>query len=456
MDEYIEEDSLAHVIDAFVDSLDLEALGFKVFPANTGRPGYHPSTMLKLYIYGYLNRIQSTRRLEIESKRNLELMWLLGRLTPDFKTIADFRKDHGNGIQKTCREFVVTCRKLKLLSSFVAIDGSKFKAVNNGNKNFSKNRVEVQLEFLDKSIQKYLLRLQNSERYDIQPLPDSKKVKLEERIRLLQVEVTKLKEIKKQIKTTGNKQISLVDPDARSMKSKMSGFVGYNVQSSVDTQSHIIVEHVVTNDPSDRSALASTAKKTKEILNVHSLDVVADRGYYNGTEIKECEDNNIKTIVPKTLTSNNRSKGLFDKSAFNWDDLKEAYICPAGELLTYRTSMLDRGKKVKRYWSTKCQQCKLRGKCTTGKERRVSRLEHEEVLDEVEKRLVENPTVMTLRKSTVEHPFGTIKCWMGDTHFKMKRMHHVSTEMSLHVLAYNIKRAIKLLGAKSLIQALAA
>lgn len=455
IDDYVEEDNLVRVIDEFVDSLDLFNLEFKTIPAETGRPGYHPATLLKLYIYGYLNRIQSTRRLETEAKRNLEVMWLIERLAPDFKTIADFRKDYGKSIQNVCREFVLICRKLKLLSHMVAIDGSKFKAVNNADKYYSVRQSSAHIDQLDKSIQQYLDRLKNSEKYESKPLSSQQKTRMKERIKILRKEIAKTKSIHQQLKANGTTQISLTDPDARSMKSKNRGFVGYNVQSVVDCKSHIIINHEVTNDAFDKNALASNLLETKRILKAKSLKATADRGFYNGVEIKSCEDNNIKTYIPKTQTSNNRSKGQFDKSDFKWSARRQGYICPAGDLLTYRTTMMDNGRRIFRYWSSNCGDCKLKEKCTSGKERRVSRWEHEDVLDKVEKRLVQNPMMMKLRKSTVEHPFGTIKSWMGNTHFQMKRFHNVSTEMSLHVLAYNMKRVVNLIGMKKLMQAMA-
>jgi transposase len=455
LDDFVTDDNPVRVIDAFVDSLNLSNLSFKTKPAATGRPGYHPATMLKLYIYGYLNRIQSTRRLETESNRNIELMWLLERLNPDFKTIADFRKDNGKAIQKVCREFVIICRKLNLLSDFVAIDGSKFKAVNNGTKNFTKNRIDAKLKNLDKDIQHYLLDLQNSERHEHDSLSRAKKENLKNTIEKLKHEVKYFQSMAEKLEDHSENQISLTDPDSRSMKSTRQGFVGYNVHTAVDTASHIIVAHEVTNSGSDRKALASTAKLAKKELQVESLKAVADRGYFNGTDILDCENANIETYIPKVMTSNNRSKGLFDKADFIWDGASNKYICPAGERLIYRTTMQDRDKTVLRYWSSNCGNCSLKANCTTGKERRVSRWEHEDVLDKAEKRLHENPSMMGIRKSTVEHPFGTIKDWMGHTHFKMKRMKNVSTEMSLHVLAYNIKRVMTLIGPRQLIEALA-
>lgn len=455
IDDYITEDNSIRVIDAFVDSLDLFRLGFKTEPAQTGRPGYHPDTMLKLFIYGYLNRLQSSRRLEQEAHRNLELMWLLERLSPDFKTIADFRKDNGKSIQQVCRKFVLICRKLDLLSNLIAIDGSKFKAVNNRDKSYTENTIKTDLKKLDDSIQKYLLEMGRLDAHHTDSKSQISKERLAVKIQKLKNSTEHLKCLDQQIKASPHKQISKTDPDSRAMKAKDKGFVGYNVQSAVDTKSHIIVTHEVTNIGVDRNALANIAKKAKQTIKCPALSVVADRGYYTGTELLACSIDKIDTYVPKPMTSNNRSKGLFDKADFTWIPETQEYQCPAGERFGRRTTMKDRGKVYHRYWSKNCQQCAMKSMCTTGKERRISRWEHEEIYEQTDERLFENPEMMAIRQSTVEHPFGTIKDWMGYTHFKMKTLKHVSTEMSLHVLAYNMKRAIKILGSKPLISALA-
>jgi transposase len=303
IDDYITEDSAVRVIDVFVDELDLSGLGFKTTPEVTGRPGYHPALMLKLFIYGYLNRVQSSRRLEQEVNRNLELIWLLGRLAPDFKTIADFRKNNGEAIRLVCREFVMLCRKLNLFSeAFVAIDGSKFRAVNNRNKNFSKAKIKARLQQIDASIERYLGEIASTDRREGKG-PEAKTERLESKIAALKEEIKTLKKLEVRMLATPDQQISQTDPDARAMATAGRGkaIVGYNVQAAVDTEHHLIVAHEVTNIGNDRSQLANMAVQAKEAIGSGELEVVADRGYFNGDEILACEEAGITPYVPKTL-----------------------------------------------------------------------------------------------------------------------------------------------------------
>ena len=458
LDDYIAENSHVRVVDVFIDEMDLKSLGFKTIPENTGRPGYHPATLLKLYIYGYLNRIQSSRRLEREAQRNVELMWLTGRLAPDFKTIADFRRDNGKAIQKVCREFVLICRKLNLFSdAFVAIDGSKFKAVNNRDRNYTRAKLKSRLKQIDESIARYLSQIASADRQD-KATSQQTSERLEGKISKLKEEINRLKAVEQEVLNTADQQISLTDPDARSMATsgRGSGMVGYNVQSAVDTKHHLIVTHEVTNVGHDRAALNLMAVKAKQTLDVGALDVVADRGYYSGTEIYHCEQAKITTYLPKIRTSSNTKKGMFTKYDFKWIAQDDEYECPAGERLIYRYTKTENGKKNRQYWSSHCPVCSIKEKCTININRRISRWEDEDVLDKVQDRLEREPERMKTRRETAEHPFGTIKSWMGYTHFQMKTLKHVSTEMSLHVLAYNLKRAMSILGTNKLIEAMQA
>ncbi len=454
IDDYVDEDSPVRVVDVFIDDLDISGLGFRTEPNATGRPGYHPKMMLKLYVYGYLNRVQSSRRLEREAQRNVELMWLTGRLAPDFKTIADFRKDNGEAIRLVCREFVMLCRKLGLLNNtLVAIDGSKFKAVNNRDKNFTRAKMKRRLAEVEASIDRYLERLTE---VDATEVDDDKGQALEDKIARLREEMARLKKCEVRMLEAPDKQLSLTDPDARSMNSRGTGTVGYNVQSAVDSRHHLIVAHNVTNVGSDRSQLARMAKHAKEALEVETLDVIADRGYYDGNEIRECERAGINASLPKPKTSSNKAKGLFDRAAFKYIENDDEYQCPAGERLIYRFTRTERGKEIRRYWSSACPQCPMKSQCTTGQYRRVSRWVHERVLERAQARLDQQPDAMRTRRAVVEHPFGTIKSWMGATHFQTKTLPRVSTEMSLHVLSYNMKRAINLLGTKKIIETIRA
>src|SRR5713101_5934344 len=455
LDEYVGEDNPVRAIDVFVDGLDLAKLGFDgVAPLATGRPAYHPATLLKIYIYGYFNRVQSSRRLERECQRNVELVWLTGHLMPDFKTIADFRKDNGEAIRKVCRAFVLLCRRLDLLGgASVAIDGSKFKAVNNRDKNFTEAKMKRRLEQIDESIARYLSQLDTADRQG-PTVPEAKTTRLKEKIAKLREEIERLNALNAQMMASEDKQISLSDPDARSMATsgKGSGIVGYNVQSAVDTTHHLIVAHDVTNVGTDRSQLSNMAEQARTEIGAETIEVVADRGYYAGEEILACETVGITVYLPKPMTSGAKAEGRFGKQDFVYVAEDDVYLCPAGERLTYRYTNEEDGKTLRRYWTTACQTCALKSKCTTGRERRISRWEHEAVLETVQERLDRNPNKMRVRRQTVEHPFGTIKSWMGSTHFQMKTLKHVGTEMALHVLAYNMKRVMRILGVGGLIE----
>jgi len=458
LDDYIAEDSAVRVIDVFIDGLDISGLGFKGEANVIGRPAYHPRTMLKIYVYGYLNRVQSSRRLEREAQRNVELMWLTGRLAPDFKTIADFRKDNGEAIRLVCREFVMLCRKLNLFAdAFVAIDGSKFKAVNNRDRNFTKAKLKRRLAQIDESIERYLGQIASADRQEPTNVGD-KTQRLEDKIAALKKEMKRLKKLGVRMLEAPDQQISLTDPDARSMATsgRGTGMVGYNVQTAVDVKHHLIVAHEVTNEGHDRHQLHNMAKQAKTAIGTNELDVVADRGYFKGEEILACEADDITTYLPKPQTSGSLSQGFFGKRDFIYRPEDDEYECPAGERLTRRTQTHPNGLTVYRYWRSNCGSCALKSQCTTGSERRVSRWEHEEVLEAVERRLDREPERMRSRRCTSEHPFGTLKAWMGHTHFLTKTLPKVSTEMSLNVLAYNLKRVMSILGVKPLIAAMQA
>jgi transposase len=457
LDDYVGEDNPVRIVDAFVEALDLRSLGFAgTEPALTGRPSYHPAVLLKLYIYGYLNRIQSSRRLEREAQRNVELMWLTGRLTPDFKTIADFRHDNGTGIRNVCQRFIVLCRQLKLFTqAIVAIDGSKFKAVNSRDRNFTVGKVDKRQEQIEHSIQRYLDALETADR--TQPAEvEAKTERLQEKIQKLREQMQQLDEVKRQLKDVPDGQISLTDADARSMATHAqgSGLVGYNVQTAVDAKHHLIVAHKVTNIGNDRAQLHTMAQAAKEATGKKKLKALADRGYFNGLQIKACEDDNIAAFVPKPMTSNAKAEGRFDKTDFVYIAKQDTYRCPAGEQAIYRFSGIEKGLNVHVYWPSACRQCALKSQCTTSSFRRIRRWEHEDVLERMQQRLDRQPDAMTLRRCTVEHVFGTLKHWMGWTHFLTRTIEHVGTEMSLHVLAYNMKRVINILGMEKMMKAM--
>jgi len=457
LDDYVEAENPVRVVEVFVDGLDLGALGFVgVDPAATGRPAYRPAVLLKLYIYGYLNRIQSSRRLEREAQRNVELMWLSGRLMPDFKTIANFRKDNGLAIRKVCRQFIVLCRKLDLFTeAIVAIDGSKFKAVNNRDKNFTAAKMQQRMAQIEESIARYLAAMDTADRAEPEAA-ELKKGRLRERIAALKEQMQQLKIYEAQMLASPDQQLSLTDPDARSMKNRDGGIVGYNVQSAVDAKHHLIVAHEVITEGVDRDQLTPMAEQARAATGIDDLTVVADRGYFKGQQILECEQAGITPILPKALTSNSKADGRFDKQDFVYIAADDEYRCPAGQRAIKRFTTIEHGMTLSKYWSSACPRCPLKAHCTTSDYRRITRWEHEAVLEAMQRRLDRQPEMMRVRRQTVEHPFGTIKSWMGWTHFLTKTLARVRTEMSLHVLAYNLKRVMRILGIGELMRAMSA
>jgi hypothetical protein len=384
-------------------------------------------------------------------------MWLTGRLAPDHKTIADFRKDNGRAIRQVCARFVALCRAMGLLTqASVAIDGSKFKAVNNRDRNFTRAKMERRMAQIEESVARYLQQLDSADRQEPSEALKAKTSRLKEKLEKLKEQMRRLEILKVTMLATPDQQVSLTDPDARSMATsgRGSGVVGYNVQVAVDTEHHLIITHEVTNVGTDRSQLAHVSNEAKATLGAESLDVVADRGYFSSEEILACENAGITVTLPKPMTSNSKAQGRFGKQDFRYVAQQDVYICPAGERLAYHYTTEENGLVLRRYWTNACQSCAIKHSCTTGKERRITRWEHERVLEAVQRRLDEHPEKMRQRRETVEHPFGTIKSWMGSTHFQMKTLKHVGTEMALHVLAYNMKRVMRILGVGGLMEAI--
>ena len=422
LDDWIGEDNPVRVIDAFVDALDLAEIGFAgVEPAATGRPSYHPSVLLKLYIYGYLNRIQSSRRLEREAGRNLEVLWLLKRLAPDHKTIADFRTDNGAALRKVCARFVELCREMGLLATAsVAIDGSKFKAVNNRDKNFTEAKVARRWAQLEESVARYLSQLDTADRQEPSEALAIKALHLKEKMAKLESEMLKLSAHEHAMLMSADKQVSLTDPDSRSMATsgRGSGVVGYNVQTAVETENHLIVTHEVTNTGSDRAQLARMGKAAKAVLRADKLDAVADRGYFNGDEILACHEAGITVTLPKPMTSGAKSEGRFGKQDFVYIAAEDVYRCPAGERLTYR--YYERGRRAR------CCAVTGRTRAAAARSRSNARRERSGASRDgstsrcsrpCRSGSIANPDAMRQRRETVEHPFGTIKARMGATHF---------------------------------------
>ncbi len=454
LEDWISEDNPVRAVDAFVEELALAQLGFDgARPADTGRPAYHPAVLLKIYIYGYLNRVPSSRRLEREAQRNVELMWLTGRLAPDFKTIADFRRDNGTAIRRVCREFVELSRQIGLFGeAVVAIDGSKFKAVNNRDKNFTPHKLKARMQQLEENIARYLNDLDRADR-EPASVPAARVSQLKEKIATVKEQVRKLRRIEQQLQETPDQQISLTDPDARSMATsgRGTGIVGYNVQAAVDTEHHMIVAHAVTNVGHDRAQLTAMSTLARDAIGEEKLTVLADRGYFDGEEILKCVEEGITALVPKPITSNSRADGRFDKRDFIYIAKRDEYRCPAGERAVWRMTTIENDRKMHRYWPSACPHCPIKSRCTPSDYRRIARWEHEQVLDAMQHRLDRTPHASRLRRQTVEHPFGTLKAWMGSTHFLTKTLPRVQTEMSLQVLAYNLKRALNIFGTQLLV-----
>jgi len=456
LDEYIAAENPVRFIDAFVDSLDLESLGFaRVKAADTGRPPYHPGDLLKLYIYGYLNRIRSSRRLEKEAGRNVEVMWLLKKLKPDHKTISDFRKDNLEPLKRVCREFTVLCKRLELFGGeLAAIDGSKFKAVNSRRRNYNKKKVERALKRIEEKIEGYLSEMGEGDRQEAEGGRLTEE-ELKDKISQLLVRQEKYEQLQQELES-GASQVSLTDPGSRSMPVGMGTDVCYNVQIGVDSKHKLIVEHKVTNAVTDQGQLASMALRTKETLGVESLDVVADKGYYDGQQVKACEEEGIRPYISKPQTSANKKRGLYTKADFTYDAEGNIYRCPHGAELTFRFETEEKGRHIRYYATTACRDCPFKEQCTRNKRgRRITRWVDEHILEAMAQRVQERPDIMKERQAIVEHPFGTMKRAMQQGYFLLRGLVKVAAEMSLTVLAYNIKRVITILGVEKMIAALA-
>lgn len=377
LDDYVAEDNPVRVVDVFVDELDLKGLGFEgMTPAATGRPAYHPAMLLKLYVYGYLNKVQSSRRLEREAQRNVELMWLTGRLAPDHKTIADFRRENGSAIQAACAQFVVLCRQLGLFgSALVAIDGSKFKAVNTRDKNFTAYKVKRRIEQVV-STSPAIYRTWTRRIVMKGEAVDARSDRLVEKVERLRAQMAMLKAMEAEVEAAPDGQVSLTDPDARAMATsgRGSGIVGYNVQSAVEGEHHLIVAHEVVMTGSDRQQLANMAGQAKDAMGVEALEVLADRGYFSGEEILACEALGVTPFVPKPQTSGAKAAGRFGKQDFVYVSDQDAYRCPAGSLLPRHMTVVEKGMTLHRYWDrASCTGCSIKSQCTPAVERKVTR-----------------------------------------------------------------------------------
>lgn len=439
IDDYVRADNLVRFIDAFVEQLDMAQLGFgRSEPKERGRPAYNPRDLLKLYVYGYMNEIRSSRKLERESKRNLELIWMLRRLEPDHKTIAEFRRTNSKALRQVFRSFTRLCRAEGLYGAeLVGIDGSKFRAVNSRERNFNRAKLQKRLEWIEAKIEKYLAAL---ERRDVTEAdePQITEEKLKETIKKLEERKQNYQALQSKLEQSGEKQISLTDSEARMMKGRQGHHVSYNVQAAVDDKHKLIATFDVTNEENDLNCLAEMAKSAKLELGVEELKVCADRGYYNTDEVKTCEEANIEVYME--LRRPQQVAGIFPLESFVYDASKDVYQCPAGELLSYHH--FDKSKQARCYWTKACKRCPLRPQCTNSRRRTIKRTLGQDATDRMLQRVREQPEVLAKRKELVEHPFGTIKHSMKQDHFLMRGCKKVIGEASLTFLAYNLKRVI--------------
>ena len=456
VDDYVSSDNPVRFIDAFVDGLDLVAAGFsRVAPKVTGRPGYAPTDLLKLYIYGYLNRVRSSRRLEAETHRNIEVIWLLRHLRPDFKTIADFRRANCPAFRQVFRQFVLLCRQLDLFGrELLAVDGTRIKAVNNKNRNFTRATLTDFIKAADAKLEDYLQRLDESDA--LENGTDGARVKnLADKIAAISERRERHQNMLAELDRTGESQISLTDPDSRSMAAHTHVGVGYNVQVAVDAKHKLIVEQQVTNQVVDMGLLTQTAEPAKDILGVERIAVVADKGYFKIEDIEACEQAGMDAYVPRPQRGPSVRAGLFRKDEFRYDPASDSFLCPAGQRLHPYSSSLQRGLKKVNYVNKRvCRDCPIRSQCTANRFRFVSRLENEAVLDRMQARIARYPDILDRRRETVEHPFGSIKQWMNQGAFLMRGLPKVRAEFSLTALAYNLRRVLNIVGISGLMAAL--
>jgi transposase len=458
VDDYVGSDNPVRFIDTFVEGLDLQAAGFLRAEAKaTGRPGYAPNDLLKLYIYGYLNRVRSSRRLEAECCRNIEVIWLLRTLKPDFRTVADFRRDNRGAFKSVFRQFVLLCRRLDLYGrELLAVDGTRIKAVNNKDRNFTRNSLEKFLRAADERLDGYLKRLDEGDVEEDGTGGGARTNNLAEKIAALRDKRGRYGVMLEELEKGGETQMSLTDPDSRAMAAHTKVAVGYNVQLAVDAKHKLIVEQAVSNHVVDMGLLTQTVEPARAILEVETIDVVADRGYFKSEDIEACEKAGCVPHVPKPQRGSSVRDGLFRKDEFRFDADRDVYICPAGQTLSpHHEGKLRELRKIDYSNPAACPACPLRWRCTTNV-RRVSRLENEAVLDRMAERLKARPELLDRRREVVEHPFGSIKQWMYQGAFLMRGLANVRAEFSLTALAYNLRRALNILGVEAMTAAVAA
>jgi len=459
IEDYITRENAVRFIDVFVDRIDVIELDFKHAKVDsTGRPPYNPKDLLKLYLYGYLNRVRTSRLLERETKRNLEVMWLLKRLSPDHKTISDFRRDNIDSLRNVFKQFVSICKELELFGNeLVAIDSTKFKASNARDRVMNKAGLEKSIARIDESITQYLQQLDEGDEVESNT-KEMTKEEIQKKIELLKSQKTNLEEAKMELEEKGDKYVSLTDADCRLIKDRHGIEPAYRMQASVDSKHSLIVDYEITNDASDNNHLATMALSTKSVLGAENLSICSDAGYYDTVDLKNCEDNNILSYVPipaqKVPKRTNVPTADYYHDKFKYDQSSNTYECPQRQMLSYyTTTQKSDGRKIFIYRTTACKDCADQGLCTTSpRGRYVYRWEHEAVLDRLKQRLKNEPEIMKQRKAIIEHVYGTIKSIWDYGAFLLRGLKNVLSEAALMNTAYNIRRAITIIGTQKLIE----
>lgn len=459
IDDYVSKENSVRFIDAYVDSLDLADLGFThSIPKQTGRPSYAPSDLLKLYIYGYLKKTRSSRQLAQLTDLNVEVFWLLKKLRPDFRTISDFRKENTEALKRVCKEFTLLCKKLNLFGGeLIAIDGSKFSAVNHNSKTVSKKEISELIEEIDRNIEEHFSDIEKQDEIE-QSVEQPGSEELQEAISKLKKHKDYLSKLAETLEESGETQVPRTDPDCRKMRTGNQGIdMSYNVQIAVDSKNKLIVAHDVTNDTNDLNQLVPMSNLAKDALGVEELNVTADKGYFNEEQIAECESGKVKCHIPEPQKSHNKAKGLFTHRDFNYDATNDLYVCPAREKLLRTSTVTKHGRQTGLYQTNACKKCKLFSRCTTSREgRRIYRSEYRDIIGAMQRRMKEDPYPSSQRKALVEHLFGTIKHTMRHGNFLMKGKSKVAAEISMSVLVYNLKRVMNIVGIAPLLESLRA
>lgn len=459
VDDYISEDNSVRVIDIFVEALDTVKLGFKnAVPSDAGRLGYNPKDIIKLYLYGYLNSTTASRKLEAETKKNLEVIWLMKNLKPDHKVISDFRKDNKEALQNVFREFIALCKKWDLFGKeLIAVDGSKFRASNSKKSNFSKKSIIRKIKYIDEKIEKYISEIDENDALD-EATEKTTEEEIMQKVNQLKARKKLYEGYRQKMEEEGSQEISLVDSESRLMAVNNNGVdICYNVQTVVDSKHCLIVDCNVINNPTDHGQLSKMSIRAKKIFQVEKLDVLADKGYYNVDDLKICEEEKITAYVSKQVFSNSTGEREFYPDRFKYDKEKNVYVCPTGqELYCIRRKVIDENTKVLKYKNfNACKDCCSKTKCTnSAKGRVVTRDIDQDFLDIVDTRTKANKELYKQRQMIVEHPFGTVKRGWGLYYFITRGLNSVKTETSLTFLAYNFKRVMNIVGAKEMIRRL--